>query len=175
VDDTIFGDEDFRAQRAPPRRMIRVRDVMRELRRRSATSRAKNEATLANALENSLPAFWDFRTGDVVVHGHQIQDDDAVKSNTQLQAHEFTVVGGRRHRCPRNSGRRSCPQLDNYSPNDTNNSGDDVLCKHRDFHASRTQRHRRQIRIPIIMRTFRRMPAESRTAHQFRSRRPHRK
>jgi hypothetical protein len=72
--------------------MIRVRDVMRELRRRSATSRAKNEATLANALENSLPAFWDFRTGDVVVHGHQIQDDDAVKSNTQLQAHEFTVV-----------------------------------------------------------------------------------
>jgi hypothetical protein len=170
VDDDIFGDEDFRPQRAPPRRMIRVHDVVREL-RTSATFRTENEAALVNALENGLPIFWEFRRGDVVVQGHQPQDDDAFESDMWLQAHGFTVVEGRRHRLSRNAGPRSYPDLDNDSLHDTNNAGDDVLCKHRDLHASRTERHHRRIRLPTVRRTLRRMLVTSRTAYQIHPRR----
>jgi hypothetical protein len=154
--------------------MIRARDVMREL-RTSAASRSENEVALVSALEYGLPVFWKFRRGDVVVHEHQPQDDDAAESDMWLQAHGFTVVEGRHHRLSRNAGPRSCPDLDNDSLHDINNAGYDVLCEHRDLHASRTERHHRRIRLPTVRRTLRRMLVISRTAYQIRPRRRPRK
>jgi hypothetical protein len=119
----------------------------------SAESREANEDLRKHALETGLSVFWDIKGSCVVVHRQQTQ-------------HEDTAGHERPHgACPRN-----CPDPNKDLPKNTNNAGDDALFKHRELYAPGPQRHYRQIRLPAVRRTLRKMTTKSKT-HQARHRR----